>query len=60
MSDKQLNNMNNFTTKYEKILDLLKQFETNDDRSPQEIAHVIRNANYEAVWKDWDAVYVNG
>ncbi|MBP6049793.1 MAG: 2-iminoacetate synthase ThiH [Chitinophagales bacterium] len=38
----------------------LKQFETNDDRSPQEIAHVIRNANYEAVWKDWDAVYVNG
>ncbi len=31
MPDKQLNNMNNFTTKYEKILELLKQFETKNN-----------------------------
>jgi len=31
LPDKQLNNMNNFTTKYEKILELLKQFETKNN-----------------------------
>ncbi|QNL51193.1 2-iminoacetate synthase ThiH [Olivibacter sp. SDN3] len=34
----------------------LEQFEIDDNRSPEEIAHVIRNAGYEPVWKDWDLV----
>ena len=34
----------------------LKQFEINDERSTEEIATIIRNKNYEVVWKDWDAV----
>ncbi len=32
----------------------LEQFEISDERSPQEMAHIIKNAGYEAVWKDWD------
>jgi len=36
----------------------LKQFEICDERTPQEIAQVIRSKNYEPVWKDWDAVLV--
>jgi 2-iminoacetate synthase len=31
------------------------QFETADDRSPDEMAAVIAKLGYEAVWKDWDA-----
>ena len=34
----------------------LKQFETHDTRSPQEIMQVIQSKQYEPVWKDWDAV----
>ena len=34
----------------------LKQFETHDTRSPQEMVNVIKSRQYEAVWKDWDAV----
>ncbi|GIV40485.1 MAG: thiamine biosynthesis protein ThiH [Thermonema sp.] len=33
----------------------LEQFETDDTRSPQEVAAMIRRQGYEAVWKDWDA-----
>lgn len=36
----------------------LKQFETNDERTPQEIAQMIRSKNYEVVWKDWDEVLI--
>ena len=36
----------------------LKQFETNDERSAQEIAAMIQSKNYEPVWKDWDAVLI--
>lgn len=36
----------------------LKQFETSDERSPNEIAAIIRSKNYEPVWKDWDAVLI--
>lgn len=36
----------------------LKQFETSDERSAQEVADVIRQKGYEVVWKDWDAVLV--
>lgn len=32
----------------------LEQFEISDERSVEEIAHLIRSAGYEAVWKDWD------
>ncbi|HTH48520.1 MAG TPA: 2-iminoacetate synthase ThiH [Candidatus Limnocylindria bacterium] len=31
------------------------QFEISDDRSPEEVAAVIRRLGYEPVWKDWDA-----
>jgi len=32
------------------------QFEIADERSPHEIAELIRSLGYEPVWKDWDAV----
>jgi len=31
------------------------QFNIADDRSPQEVADLIRKLGYEPVWKDWDA-----
>jgi 2-iminoacetate synthase len=31
------------------------QFEISDDRSPHEVAALIRKLGYEPVWKDWDA-----
>ena len=31
------------------------QFEISDDRSPGEVAALIRRLGYEPVWKDWDA-----
>lgn len=31
------------------------QFEIADERSPEEIATLIRSLGYEPVWKDWDA-----
>lgn len=31
------------------------QFEIADERSPQEVAALIRRLGYEPVWKDWDA-----
>jgi 2-iminoacetate synthase len=38
----------------------LEQFEIHDDRSPEEIAAMIRRQGYDAVWKDWDAVLQGG
>lgn len=32
----------------------LEQFETNDNRTPAEIASVLKQSGYEPVWKDWD------
>ncbi len=32
----------------------LEQFEVSDQRSPKEIASMLHNNEYEAVWKDWD------
>lgn len=32
----------------------LEQFEISDERSPKEIEHMIQQAGYEPVWKDWD------
>jgi 2-iminoacetate synthase len=34
----------------------LEQFEISDERSPEEIAAMIRSKGYEPVWKDWDKV----
>ncbi len=34
----------------------LEQFEISDERSPDEVAEMIRSAGYEPVWKDWDKV----
>jgi 2-iminoacetate synthase len=31
------------------------QFEIADDRSPREVAELLRKLGYEPVWKDWDA-----
>jgi 2-iminoacetate synthase len=37
-------------------LQSLEQFEIDDDRSPAEVAAMIRRQGYDAVWKDWDQV----
>jgi len=34
----------------------LEQFEISDERSPKEIASIIKQQGYEVVWKDWDGV----
>ncbi len=34
----------------------LEQFSINDNRTAQEMAIMIRNQGYEAVWKDWDNI----
>jgi len=31
------------------------QFDIADERSPEEVAQLIRKLGYEPVWKDWDA-----
>ncbi len=36
-----------------------KQFEIADERSPEEIADLIRNLGCEPVWKDWDAALLS-
>jgi 2-iminoacetate synthase len=35
-----------------------EQFHIADERSPQEIAEMIRNQGYESVWKDFDRALV--
>ena len=35
------------------------QFDTADDRSPEEVAAVISKLGYEPVWKDWDAALLS-
>lgn len=37
----------------------LEQFEISDERSPAEIADVIKQNGYEVVWKDWDHALFN-
>jgi 2-iminoacetate synthase len=32
-----------------------RQFQIADERSPREVAELIRQLGYEPVWKDWDA-----
>lgn len=39
---------------YEVEMQSLEQFEISDERTPQQMAHIIKSNGYEAVWKDWD------
>lgn len=36
--------------------DALEQFQVNDERSPAEVAAMIRAQGFDPVWKDWDVV----
>lgn len=36
----------------------LEQFEISDERSPNEIASLIKSQGYEPVWKDWDRSFI--
>ena len=38
-------------------LHTLEQFEISDERSPQQVAEMIRVNGYEPVWKDWDKAF---
>jgi 2-iminoacetate synthase len=37
--------------------DSLEQFSISDERSPAEIAKMLKSKGYEPVWKDWDSSY---
>ncbi|MEE1898581.1 2-iminoacetate synthase ThiH [Flavobacterium rakeshii] len=37
----------------------LEQFETSDERTPAQIASIIKSVGYETVWKDWDRAYTS-
>lgn len=39
---------------YAATKDELEQFEISDERTPEQIAEMIRKQGYEPVWKDWD------
>ncbi len=39
---------------YSQPSESLEQFEISDERSPSEIADMIKAGGYEVVWKDWD------
>jgi 2-iminoacetate synthase len=39
---------------YSEKVESLEQFEISDERTPAQIAEMIAEAGYEAVWKDWD------
>jgi 2-iminoacetate synthase len=38
--------------------DSLSQFEVADDRTPAEIASMLKSKNLEPVWKDWDKAFI--
>jgi 2-iminoacetate synthase len=37
--------------------DALEQFEISDDRSPAEVASILRESGFDPVWKDWDSAF---
>lgn len=41
---------------YSNLNKTTEQFEVNDDRSPSQVAAMIKRAGFEPVWKDWDIV----
>lgn len=42
---------------YASGLQALEQFEISDERTPEQVAAMIKEQGYEAVWKDWDESY---
>lgn len=42
---------------YASTTDALEQFEISDERSPLEVAQMLRERGFEPVWKDWDKAY---
>jgi len=36
----------------------IEQFEIDDNRSPAQVAAMIKQAGFEPVWKDWDSAYL--
>ena len=36
----------------------IEQFEVDDNRSPVEVAVMMKQAGFEPVWKDWDSAFV--
>jgi len=36
----------------------IEQFEIDDNRSPTQVAAMIKQASFEPVWKDWDSAYL--
>lgn len=42
---------------YAATKDALEQFEISDERTPQEIADMLKQKGFEPVWKDWDKSY---
>jgi len=43
---------------YSKYSDSLSQFEIADERSPAQIAELIKSHGFEPVWKDWDKSFI--
>ena len=43
---------------YSKYTDAVEQFEVSDNRSPAQIAEMIKQNNLEPVWKDWDKAFI--
>jgi 2-iminoacetate synthase len=42
---------------YASDIEALEQFEISDERTPSEIAEMLKTQGYEPVWKDWDRSY---
>jgi len=43
---------------YSRQCDATEQFQTDDTRSPAQVAAMIRAQGLEPVWKDWDSAFV--
>ena len=44
---------------YSGCTETLKQFEIHDNRTPAQVAKMIKETGFEPVWKDWDNCFVN-
>ena len=42
---------------YSGCCDSTRQFEIDDNRSPVEVAAMIKEHGFEPVWKDWDSAF---
>ena len=43
---------------YSNCYEAIEQFEVNDNRSPDQVAAMIKQAGFEPVWKDWDIAFI--